>query len=88
MKTAILEKWDVLSPDGISIHPTAVYPSLKAARKAFREWAKRYRIQGYYSTVVCGERIRIPLKELEEWCEYINITNNEYGKSADESDFE
>lgn len=58
------QQWDVLSPDGIAIHPTDTYDSPEQAQEKLREWMKRYEAQGYYSS----NRGRIPLNELESYC--------------------
>ena len=58
------ERFDVLSPDGISIHYSDTYPSEKKAMKAFEEWKKRFEFQGYYSS----NNGRIPLEDLENHC--------------------
>lgn len=63
-------KYDVLSPDGFSIHPTDTYTSRKKAVKAAEEWAKRYEAQGYYSSARFG---RIPLNEILDYCSLINL---------------
>lgn len=63
-------KYDVLSPDGFSIHPTDVYDSHDAAVGAFNEWKKRYEQQGYYSSSRNG---RIALDDLEGYCRFITI---------------
>lgn len=63
--TAKKKKWQVLSPDGITIDfHRATYPSKKAALKAFEEWKKRYEHQGYYAS----HRARILLNELINHC--------------------
>ena len=64
------KKYDVLSPDGFSIHPTDTYSSKKEARKAFEVWKKRYKLQGYYSSSRYG---RIPLDELVNEVELITL---------------
>lgn len=70
MNTQTETQWDVISPDGFSIHPTDTYPSHEAAVAAFKQWKKRYEHQGYYSSVSFG---RIPLAELEDYCEFKEI---------------
>lgn len=65
-----MKKFDVISPDGFSIHFSDTYSSKKEARKAFEEWKKRYERQGYYSSTNYG---RIPLDELENYCKIILI---------------
>ena len=42
-------RYDVLSPDGFSIHFSDTYSSKKKAMEAFEKWKKRYEAQGYYS---------------------------------------
>ena len=42
--------FDVISPDGFSIHPVETYSSLDEALKAFENWKQRYQKQGYYSS--------------------------------------
>lgn len=61
--------YNVLSPDGFSIHPTDTYTSKKAAFIAFDEWKKRYEQQGYYSS----NNGRIPLKDLADYCQLIEV---------------
>lgn len=63
--------YDVISPDGFSIHPTDTYSSIKKAIKAFRDWKKRYKKQGYYSSVNFG---RIHLEDLEQFMTIKKIT--------------
>jgi hypothetical protein len=65
------KQFDVISPDGFSIHPSDVYPTKKKAIKAFEDWKKRYEIQGYYSSMNYG---RIPLDELEQECQIVQIS--------------
>lgn len=60
------ELWNVISPDGFSIHPIDTYPTLEKAKEAFNEWSKNYERQGYYSSV----KGRIELSELEKHCTY------------------
>ena len=63
-------KYDVLSPDGISIHHSDTYSSKKKAREAFEQWKKNYERQGYYSSSRYG---RIPLKDLHEYMQLIEV---------------
>ena len=63
-------KYDVLSPDGFSIHPVDTYSSVKSAEKAFDNWAKGYERQGYYSSMNYG---RIPLPELKHYIKIIKL---------------
>ena len=61
------KKWDVISPDGFSIHVSDVYDSIEAAIAAFNVWKENYKRQGYYSSVRFG---RIPLEDLEDYCQF------------------
>lgn len=63
-------RYDILSPDGISISRTETYPSKKAALKAYNEWKKGYERQGYYSSTKYG---RIPLIDLDDCCQLIEV---------------
>lgn len=63
------KKFNVLSPDGITIHPTKTYSSKEAAREAFEKWRDGYKFQGYYSY----RMERIPLKDLHEYCSLIEV---------------
>ena len=64
------EKWNVLSPDGISVHFSDTYSNKDDAIKAFEKWRDRFKIQGYYSSAKFG---RIPLDELDDFCELIRV---------------
>ena len=64
------KKYDVLSPDGISIHHEDFYDSPEAAKIALTAWVKRYERQGYYSSIKHG---RIPLEEIENYCSIVPI---------------
>lgn len=59
------QRYQVISPDGFSIHPVDTYPTYKEAIDAFEQWKKHYEIQGYYSSNYYG---RIPLDELSDYC--------------------
>ena len=63
------KRYDILSPDGFSIHFSDTYLTKEDAMKAFHDWKKRYEQQGYYSS----NKGRIPLDELELHCEMIEI---------------
>lgn len=63
------EKWDVISPDGFSIHFSDTYPTKESAMFAFTDWKKRFEQQGYYSS----NNGRIPLDELEQHCKIIKL---------------
>jgi hypothetical protein len=61
-------KYNVLSPDGFSIHFSDTYKSIKEAKNAIQEWKKNYERQGYYSSTQYG---RIPLNELQKYCDIV-----------------
>ena len=63
-------KYNVLSPDGFSIHCSDTYKSIKEAKNAIQEWKKNYERQGYYSSTQYG---RIPLDRLESCCTIIKL---------------
>ena len=63
------KRYDVISPDGFSIHFCDTYNSIEEAEEAFEEWKKRFEKQGYYSS----NGGRIPLNELENYCKIILI---------------
>jgi hypothetical protein len=67
------KKFDVLSPDGFSIDFEDTYHTIEQAEQAFKEWAKRYEKQGYYSSA----NGRIPLDELMGYCRIIEIEVDE-----------
>lgn len=68
-----MKKYQVLSPDGFTIEFDKVfYRSMKKAKEAFMNWIRRYEVQGYYSSNNYG---RIPLNELETYCQFKTITN-------------
>ena len=62
-------KYDVISPDGFSIHFSDTYPSKKKAIEAFEKWKKRYELQGYYSS----NYGRIPLEELHNHIKIVKL---------------
>jgi hypothetical protein len=64
------QKFDVLSPDGFSIHPTDTYKTIDKAKEALKEWAERYNSQGYYSS---NRRGRIALSDLPSHCRIIEV---------------
>lgn len=69
-------KIQVLSPDGIIIDPERFsYKNLTQAEKAFDKWVERYRAQGYYSTIFEGQRLRISLDELKNYCDFLPVKN-------------
>jgi hypothetical protein len=63
-------KYDVISPDGFSIHPTDTYKTKAEATYAFKQWLKRYEKQGYYSSSQFG---RIPLNEVIRYCKIVEL---------------
>jgi len=63
-------EFNVYSPDGFSIG-FDTYKSEEEARAAFKEWAKRYERQGYYSS--CNGRIA--LDDLKSNCLLVTIEN-------------
>jgi len=71
---ATVTKYDVLSPDGFSISFDEVWDTPEDAREALKKWIQRYKQQGHYST---SNRERIPLDELETWCDIIPIEVDE-----------
>lgn len=63
------KRFDILSPDGISIHFEDTY-SYEEVLPAFNEWKKRFEFQGYYSSSRFG---RIPLDDLEDFCQVVEV---------------
>jgi len=63
-----IKKYDVISPDGFSIHFSDTFKTINEAKIAFNEWKKRYEFQGYYSSANYG---RISLDELESYCKIV-----------------
>jgi hypothetical protein len=70
---SVAKRYEVLSPDGISINCEGYFTSKKRAITAFWEWVKRYEAQGYYSTIRGGERLRIAVSDLADYCSIITI---------------
>jgi hypothetical protein len=62
-------RYDVISPDGFSIHFSDTYATKEDAMNAFLEWKKRFEGQGYYSS----NKGRIALNELEKHCQLIEV---------------
>jgi hypothetical protein len=62
-------RYDVISPDGFSIHFSDTYATKEDAMKAFNDWKKRFESQGYYSS----NNGRIPLDELEQNCKIVKV---------------
>lgn len=72
------KRFDILSPDGIPIHPTKTYKH-NDILKAFNSWSKRFETQGYYSSPKYG---RIPLCDLDDYCEVVKaniVTDDSVG---------
>jgi hypothetical protein len=64
------KKYDVLSPDGFSIHFSDTYTSKKEAIAVAKEWAEGYKRQGYYSSVRYG---RIAIEDILDYCQLIEV---------------
>ena len=64
------KKYDVLSPDGFSIHFSNTYTSRKAAIAAAEQWVEGYKRQGYYSSARHG---RIAIEDLLDYCKLIEV---------------
>ena len=62
-------RYDILSPEGFSIHAQDTYSSIAQAWAAFEEWKKRFESQGYYSSNTGV----IALYELKDHCKLIKI---------------
>lgn len=69
------KKYQVLSPDGFTIHHDPYYyRSLKQAKQALKDWINTYQTQGYYSqTCYNGYNRQISLELLPDYCEIIAI---------------
>lgn len=61
------QEWTAFSPDGVPCTPE-VYDTEEAANEALKEWVKRYKDQGYYSTINEGKRIKIPYDDILSHC--------------------
>jgi hypothetical protein len=72
MKNNDTKKYDVLSPDGLSITgPHGEYfNSHREALEGFEKWKKNFEFQGYYST---GRLEHIPLDELDKYCKIVRV---------------
>jgi hypothetical protein len=69
-----MEKFQVLSPDKFTIDfHNPYYSSKEKALKAFNQWKKRYKFQGYYSSTEYG---KIPLEKLKDYMYIGKISNN------------
>jgi hypothetical protein len=58
------QRFVLLSPDGIPIHPTNAYTTRTQVEKDFVKWKKKFKTQGYYSS----NGGRIHLDDLQESC--------------------
>lgn len=68
--SAMRIKYDVLSPDDISISFDELWSSPEKAQEALTEWCKRFETQGYYSSCSNG---RISLEDLPFYCEIVPV---------------
>lgn len=68
-------KYNVMSPDGISIERDKTYETIDEAGEALEKWVHRYDAQGHYSS----NHGRIPVEQLALHCKLITIemTNKE-----------
>ena len=65
------KKYQILSPDGITIErEVPYYTSKNKAMNAFEKWKENYSRQGYYSSVRYG---RIDLSDLADYCQFITL---------------
>lgn len=64
------KRFDVLSPDGFSIHFSNTYSSKKEAFKAVNKWIEGYKVQGYYSSVRHG---RIDIRDILDYCQLVEV---------------
>ncbi len=73
-KTKVAKKqkrYDVISPDGFTIRMgVPEFKSIKERNAYFRMWKRRFKAQGYYSSVPYG---RIPLEDLADYCQWIEV---------------
>ena len=65
-----LNRWDVISPDGLSIESEVTYSTPEETLTAMNTWVKMYELQGYYSSLVYG---RIPYEDITLYCALIKI---------------
>ena len=64
------KKYDVISPDGITIRiGVPPFKTIKAREEYFELWKKRFERQGYYS----ANNGRIRLEDLSKRCEWIEL---------------
>ena len=67
-------KYQVLSPEGYAINPTASYKTKAQAKSALKDWINSYKAQGHY-TQVCynGYRREISIDHLPDYCDIVAI---------------
>jgi hypothetical protein len=68
-----MKKYRILSPNGFDIEANGGYKTIKEAQQAFLAFQDSYKAQGYYSTIQGSQRLRIPLEDLESYCELVQI---------------
>lgn len=68
------KQFDVLSPDGFSIHHSDTYSTPEQAHEALQQWVRQYEFQGYYSSMNYG---RIHIIDLPDYCTLVEIDNVE-----------
>lgn len=61
--------YNILSPDGITIHREETYKTERIAWEFAKKWAKRYETQGYYSSAKFG---RIPIEKILDYCTLVD----------------
>lgn len=64
-----MERYDVISPDGFSIHFSKTYATREDAINSFNDWKKQFEMQGYYSS----NSGKIPLDELGHYCKIVEV---------------
>ena len=70
-------KYKVLSPDGFNIRGDEdfVFVGMDAVQEGLRIFVTGYANQGYYSSVIDGDRVRIPLDILHSMCKIVEVKN-------------
>jgi hypothetical protein len=63
-----MSKYQILSPDGITIETTASYKSKKQALQALERFKNQYRKQGFYSSAKYGN---IHPSDIQDFCTFI-----------------
>jgi len=63
-------KIEILSPDGFSID-MQTHKNMNEVKIALDNFVKRFEKQGYYSTIINGQRYLMPLDELRDNCTII-----------------